>query len=231
MGTLTLWVSQPSHLKSLSSQNISPLQWVCVQLCTWLYHLCVFISRRPPNTVIKNDNLCCLHCQVKDFYDIPSSSAREWPGLSVVSTKVKHLTKFSLSHSLSLFATEYRSSTVVCWLCIGALSFRLMQNSPKGRDTLHYEFHNPLISNLFLHKKSLHSGECEHITVASLCLCLPTPPYKKKFNLYCLHCQVKDFMTFLCPQLENGLAFLLCPQRWNKIFLVTFTFFIRNRIL
>ncbi len=131
-----LWVSQHSHLKSFSSQNICPLQWVCVHmtilsLCLYLHETSIYCNK-------KNDNLCCLHCQVKDFYDIPSSSAREWPGLSVVSTKVKHRTKFSLSHSLSLFAAEYSSSTVACWLCIGALSFNLMQNSPEGRDTLHY---------------------------------------------------------------------------------------------
>jgi hypothetical protein len=119
----TLWVSQPSHLKSLSSQNISPLRWVCAHMtissqCLYLQETSIYCN--------KNDSLCCLHCQVKDFYDIPSSSAREWPGFSVVSTKVKHRIEFSLSHSLSLFTTEYSSSTVACWLCIGALSFHLM---------------------------------------------------------------------------------------------------------
>ncbi len=77
------------------------------------------------------------------------------PGLSVLSTEVKQWTKFSLSHSLSLFATEY--STVGCWLCIGALSSCLMQNSPEGGA------HTTLWVSQASHLKSFSSQNISHL--------------------------------------------------------------------
>ncbi len=61
----TLWVSQPSNLKSLSSQNISPLQRVCVNmtissLCLYLQNDLAFLLG-PQRWNIEQNFPCHIH--------------------------------------------------------------------------------------------------------------------------------------------------------------------------